>query len=75
MKLPRFVVRCDPAMVFRTRRATRALSLPSRIINNDIVSTFNAYSQVNFVKGKVDEPEFVDAIVAAKPDAIIHLAG
>ncbi len=31
--------------------------------------------QVTFVKGKVDEPEFVAAVVGAAPDAVIHLAG
>jgi nucleoside-diphosphate-sugar epimerase len=30
---------------------------------------------VTFVKGKVDEPEFVAAVVGAAPDAVIHLAG
>ena len=30
---------------------------------------------VRFVQGKVDEPGFVAAVVAAAPDAIIHLAG
>ena len=32
-------------------------------------------ARVAFVQANVDEPAFVDAVVAAAPDAIIHLAG
>jgi nucleoside-diphosphate-sugar epimerase len=32
-------------------------------------------ASIAFVQGRVDEPELVDAIVAAAPDAVIHLAG
>jgi nucleoside-diphosphate-sugar epimerase len=32
-------------------------------------------SQISFIKGKVDAPEFVAAVAEAKPDAVIHLAG
>ena len=32
-------------------------------------------ARVAFVQANVDEPSFVDAVVAAAPDAIIHLAG
>jgi nucleoside-diphosphate-sugar epimerase len=32
-------------------------------------------SQIKFVQGRVDEPNFIDTLVNLKPDAIIHLAG
>ena len=41
----------------------------------EMVMTPEQIAKVNFVSASADEPAFVDAVVAARPDAIIHLAG
>jgi len=41
----------------------------------EMVMTPEQIAMVNFVSASADEPAFVDAVVAARPDAIIHLAG
>jgi nucleoside-diphosphate-sugar epimerase len=41
----------------------------------EMLMTAEEIARVNFVKGSVDTEEFVEALVAAAPDAVIHLAG